>query len=67
MLWTKSGPALSLSWGQTGKAFPREGYQIIALDGGAARALNAKALATHRIPAELVAEMVRQQPAAASA
>jgi hypothetical protein len=32
-----------------------------ALDEGTARILNAKALATHRTPAELVAEMVREQ------
>jgi hypothetical protein len=38
-----------------------------ALDEGTARILNAKALATHRTPTELVAEMVREQLAAATA
>jgi hypothetical protein len=46
--------------------FSGKGYQIIALDEGTARILNAKALATHRTPAELVAEMVREQLAAAA-
>jgi hypothetical protein len=46
--------------------FSGKGYQIIALDEGTARILNAKALATRRTPAELVAEMVRKQLAAAA-
>ncbi|MDR0585650.1 MAG: hypothetical protein LBG26_00250 [Treponema sp.] len=44
--------------------FSGKGRQIIAVDEGTARILNAKALATHRTPSELIAEMVREQLAA---
>jgi hypothetical protein len=43
------------------------GEEADAPDEGAARILNAKALATHRTPAELAAELVREQLAAATA
>jgi hypothetical protein len=41
--------------------FSGKGYQIIALDEGTARILNAKAQAVRRTPAELITEMVREQ------
>jgi predicted phosphoribosyltransferase len=46
--------------------FSGKGRQIIVVDEGTARILNAKALATHRTPSELVAEMVREQLASAA-
>jgi hypothetical protein len=46
--------------------FSAQGRRIIAVDEDTARILNAKALATHRTPSELIAEMVREQLAAAA-
>jgi predicted phosphoribosyltransferase len=46
--------------------FSGKGRQIIVVDEGTARILNAKALATHRTPSELVAEMVHEQLVAAA-
>jgi len=45
--------------------FSGKGYQMIALDEDTARILNAKSIATHRSPTELVAELVHEQLAAA--
>jgi hypothetical protein len=47
--------------------FSSKGYQMIALDEDTARILNAKSIATHRSPAEIVAELVHEQLASATA
>jgi len=45
--------------------FSNKGYQIIALDEDTARILNAQSIATHRSPAELVADLVHERLAVA--
>ena len=45
--------------------FSKKGYQMVALDEDAARILNAKSIATHRSPSELVADLVHDQFAVA--
>ena len=45
--------------------FSNKGYQMIALDEDTARILNAQSIATHRSPAELVADLVHERLAVA--
>jgi hypothetical protein len=45
--------------------FSKKGYQMVALDEDTARILNAKSIATHRSPSELVADLVHDQFAVA--
>jgi hypothetical protein len=45
--------------------FSSKGYQMVALDEDTARILNAQAIATRQSPAEIVAELVHGQLAAA--
>ena len=45
--------------------FSERGYQVITLDEETSRILNAQSIATHRSPAELVAELVQERLAVA--
>jgi len=45
--------------------FSNKGHQVITLDEDTSRILNAQSIATHRSPAELVADLVQQQFAVA--
>jgi len=45
--------------------FSNKGYQVITLDEDTSRILNAQSIATHRSPAELVAELVQDRLAVA--
>jgi len=41
--------------------FSNKGYQVIVLDEETSRILNAQAIATHRSPSELVADLVQEK------
>ncbi|GHV45597.1 hypothetical protein AGMMS49546_31780 [Spirochaetia bacterium] len=58
-LWTKTTPKINVGAG--GGFFSEHRAQMIILDEQTARLLNAKAMASHQTPSELVASMVRKE------
>ena len=41
--------------------FSRKGFQVVGLDENTARILNAKAIATHQDPSEIIATLLRKE------
>jgi hypothetical protein len=41
--------------------FSSKGFQMIAVDEPTARILNAKAMATHKTPSEIIGDMIRKE------
>ena len=41
--------------------FSRKGFQVVGLDEKTARILNAKAIATHQTPSEIIATLLRNE------
>jgi hypothetical protein len=58
-LWTKTTPKIKVGAG--GGFFAEHRAHMVILDEQTARVLNAKAMATHQRPSELVASMVRRE------
>jgi hypothetical protein len=58
-LWTKTTPKIKVGTG--GGFFSEHRAHMIILDEQTARVLNAKAMAAHQTPSELVASMVRRE------
>jgi hypothetical protein len=58
-LWTKTTPKIKVGAG--GGFFSEHQARIVILDEQTARILNAKAMAAHQTPSELVASMVHQE------
>jgi hypothetical protein len=55
---TKTVPTLGHT--KTG-FFSRKGFQVVGLDETSARILNAKAIASHQTPAQVIASMLRKE------
>jgi hypothetical protein len=58
-LWTKTTPKINVGAG--GGFFSEHRAHMILLDEETARVLNAKAMAAHQTPSELVASMLRKE------
>jgi hypothetical protein len=58
-LWTKTTPQINVGAG--GGFFSEHRAQMVILDEQTARLLNAKAMAVHQTPSELVASMIRRE------
>jgi hypothetical protein len=58
-LWTKTTPKIKVGAG--GGFFSEHRAQMVILDEQTARLLNAKAMAVHQTPSELVASMIRRE------
>jgi hypothetical protein len=58
-LWTKNTPKINVGAG--GGFFTERRARMILLDEQTARILNAKAMAVHQTPSELVASMLRRE------
>jgi hypothetical protein len=61
-LWTKTTPSIRKG---EGGFFTERRDRMLVLDETTARLLNAKAMATHQTPAELVATLIRKDLASA--
>ncbi|MDR3337300.1 MAG: hypothetical protein LBT16_08865 [Treponema sp.] len=61
-LWTKTTPPIRKG---EGGFFTERRTRMLVLDETTARILNAKAMATHQTPAELVATLIRKDLASA--
>ena len=58
-LWTRTTPAIKVGAG--GGFFSERRAHMVLLDEQTARVLNAKAMAAHQTPSELVASMLRRE------